>query len=433
MSDNDNVDYSKYSNEELEKIANGSNNQAQVQTQTEPGFFKSLGQGYLNYAGGAFRGMGQAIGDLGASVINAPISGIEYLSGHKLPHVPHPHFINENPESFGESLGQTLGQLSGGLAFPGGAALKAAQLAGKGYNAIRAGKQLPLIGKLLAGSAGGAIEGGLGNEDDRILGAEIGALLGGAGQGAASAIKFSRGIKSKNIAKDVTRTYNNFEKNFEQRFVPSLIAGEEAGANKFLKPEKANLTILKKAGGTDKKTGTKDLVYALEQYNINPTLTNAHYAQRDLNKLANFHKHSVEGTAERKAYTEALKLKNRLLQQISSAFEKSGTKLQGDDYSNARIDYAKEFGPYLNSKAIANLLGKNIQKTQTLRPGKFADKLLEEENFLAQAGHKHPELLQREKTKKTLANSIVQKALGGAALVGGGFLPYQVAKLLGLA
>lgn len=390
------------------------------------GILKSLGKGYLNYAKGALRGTGQAIGDLGASAINWPISGVEHLLGRQLPHVPHPHLINENPTSLAESIGQNLGQFTGALALPGGAGFKTAQLANRGYQALRGSKELPLIGKLLAAATGGALEGAAGNEENRKLGGIAGGLLGTAGQAIPSALNFARNIKSKNIAQDIKNTYQNFEKNFEQRFNLSLMAGEEAGANRFLKKQKANLSVLKKAGGTDKKTGTKDLVYALEQFNSHPTLTNAHYAQRDLNKLANLHKYAPEGTAEKKAYNEALKLKNRLLEQITLAFEKSGAKSHGDDYAQARVDYAEKFAPYLNSKAISDLLGKNSQKKPTLRPSKFADKLLEEENFLAQAGHNHPGLLQREKAKIIAKHPLTKLGAVGAAA----YLPYEIRKLL---
>jgi len=57
------IDFSKYSNEELMRIAQGAQGggqQASQQESEQPGFLKSLGQGYMNYAGGALRGMGQA-------------------------------------------------------------------------------------------------------------------------------------------------------------------------------------------------------------------------------------------------------------------------------------------------------------------------------------------------------------------------------------
>ena len=414
------IDYSKYSDEELERIAGASHKQE------EPGFIKKLGQGYLNYAGGALRGMGQSIGDLGASAINAPISGIEYLSGHNLPHVPHPNLINQNPESFGESVGQTLGQLAGGFALPGGAGIKGAQLAEKGYKAFNSGKQLPLVGKLLAGGSAGAAEGALGNEQDRMLGAKLGGILGGGAQGASSALNFGRGIKSSNIAKQIENEMSNIGEHFKERFTHHLTEGEEAGANRFLNPEhKAKIPLLKKAG-------EGKLTYGIEKFNENPTLQNAHKAQSDLNKIVSKYSKSKEGSLESDVYDEALKLKNRMLKKISEAFEKSGAGHHGEGYQKTRVDYATQAAPYLESPAIRGLLGKNKRGVQTVRPGEFADKLLQEEEFLAQAGKKHPELLRREKLNKLkkhpIASTLVGGIAGGAA---GAFLPYEIRKILG--
>jgi len=386
----------------------------------EPGFFKKLGRGYLNYAGGALRGMGQAVGDLGASTLNAPISGLEYLSGHKIPHVPHPNLINEHPGSLGESVGQTLGQLAGGFALPGGAGVKAAQLAGKGYSALRAGKELPLIGKLLAGSMGGAAEGALGNEENRTLGAELGGLLGGAGQGVASGINLAKNIRSKNIAQHVSDEVARMNQHFSNRFESALQGGEEAGANKFLKGEKTNLQLLKKEGNAKH-------VYALEKFNENPTLKNAHEAQRDLAKIERKYKNSQDNKLETDIYKTALKTKNRLLQKISEAFEKSGAKEHGESYHSARGEYLTEAVPYLESPAIQGLLGRGKSGAQTVRPKEFADKLLKEESFLARAGERHPGLLQREKTKKILKHPVTKLGAVGAA----SYLPYEIQKLLG--
>jgi len=416
-------DYSKYSDEQLEKIASG--HQQENHQSDEPGLLKSLGQGYLNYAGGALRGMGQAAGDLGASALNAPISGMEYMTGHNIPHVPHPHLVNENPESFGESLGQNLGQLTGTLALPGGAGAKAAQLAGRGYQALRAGEQLPLIARLLAGGAGGAAEGALGNEENRTRGAELGGVLGAAGHAIPAAINFAKSMSSKNIAKQISDTVSQIGEHFNKRFTENLKAGEEAGANNFLKKEKGKIDLFKKAG-------EHKLAYGIEKFNDNPTLTNAHKAQSDLNKIVSKYSKSKEGTLESDVYDEALKLKNRILKKISESFEKAGVKEQGQNYQQSRMDYAKEAGPYLNSPAIDALLGKNKRGVQTLRPKEFADKLLKEEEFLSQAGHKHPELLRREKYNKLKKNPLAHGAALGAAGYAGTYLPYEIAKILGL-
>jgi hypothetical protein len=416
------TDFSKYSDEELEKIVS-SNNAASKQE--EPGFFKSLGKGYLNYAGGALHGMGQAAGDLGASAINAPISIAEYLSGHQIPHVPHPHLINEHPGSLGENIGQNLGQFTAGFALPGGAGMKSAQLANKGYQALKGGQSLPLIGRLLAGSAGGAVEGALGNEENRMLGAKLGGALGTLGHSIPSAINFAKSMSSKDIAKQISNEVSRLGQHFNERFTGHLQAGEEAGANDFLKAERGKIDLLKKAG-------EGKLAYGLEKFNDNPTLTNAHKAQSDLNKIVNKYSRSKEGSLEADVYDEALKLKNRILKKISESFEKSGAKEHGQAYQQSRVDYAKEAAPYLDSQAINALLGKNKRAVQTLRPKEFADKLLQEEEFLAQSGNKHPELLRREKYNKLKKNKLAQGAALGASTVAAGFLPYTISKMLGL-
>lgn len=418
------IDYSKFSDEELEKIAAGAGNA--VTPQDETGglgqYLKGLGKGIANFGGGAMRGTGQAIGDLGASAINWPIEGAEYLSGHKLPHVPHPHLINENPESMSESIGQILGHALGGFALPGGAVLKGTQLANKGYQALRAGKELPLLGKLLAGSAGGALEGAAGNEDNRNLGAKVGALLGGGAQGLSSAYRMGMDMKSKNIAKDIQKEVKRLEEHFNARFTNHLQSGEEAGANQFLRSEKADIKLLKRAG-------EGKLAYGIEKFNENPTLTNAHKAQSDLNKIVAKYAKSKSGTIKEDVYDEALKLKNRLLQKISEAFEKSGAKPHGEGYQQARIDYATQAAPYRDSEAIKGLLGKNPKGVQTVRPNQFADKLLQEEEFLAQVGKKHPSLLHREKTKSLIKHPVTK--LGSVAAIASLPLSYEIKKLLG--
>lgn len=425
------IDFSKYSDEELERIA-GMNKAVPSQEKKQNinieemlkfnPQFNAIGKIPEGFARGAIQG----IGDTGASIANAPISIAEHLSGHKLPHVPHPNLLNENPSSVGESAAQTLGNFAGGLVGPGGVALKGVQLAGKGYKALNAGKELPLIAKMLAGSAGGAAEGALGNESNRMLGAELGGALGGLGQAAISALNFAKGIKSKNIAKSITDEMNRLKGHFGEVFSSHLHAGEEAGANDFLRPQAINQSLFKKAGKTKQ-------LHALEQYNMNPTLSGAHEAQSDLNKLISKYKFKQDEKIDRDLYKEAIKAKNRLRQQISEAFEKSGTKQHGAGYEQARQDYKNYMAPYLNSPAIQGLHGTKTYGNPTIRPGKFADKLLGEENFLAGVGQNHPELLAREKYNKLkgskLAHAVALGTAGGAAAQ---FLPYQIRKILGL-
>ncbi len=418
-------DFSKYSNEELMKIAQG------INSNKERGFLNSLGHGAWNFTKGFGKGAAQEIGDLGASAINWPISGVEYLSGHRLPHVPHPSLINKNPDSLGESIGQGLGQFTGAFALPGGAGLKAVHLANRGYQAIRGAKELPLIGKLLAGATGGAVEGAAGNEKNRKFGAKLGGVLGAGGYAIPATIQSIRSLSSKNIVKGIQDEIKNLQSYFSEKFNKSLLTGEEAGANKFLHPEKVDIALLKKAGVNNAKEGEKELTYALEKYNANPTLMHAHAAQRDLNKIIRIHSGATEGTLSSDAYKEALKLKNRLLQKISEAFEKSGTKEYGDIYHQARQEYATEMAPYLNTPTI-----KALQKGK-IREGKFAKAFLEEagkktpeEAFLAKKGFRHPSLVQRERIGNILGHPATKYGAVAGGLMLSPYLPEFIRKLL---
>ena len=80
-----NIDYSKYSDEELERIASGGNSQGQTPKQDKTKLnYKEM----LNFnpqfseigkiPRGLVRGAMQSVGDLGASALNAPIGAIEY-------------------------------------------------------------------------------------------------------------------------------------------------------------------------------------------------------------------------------------------------------------------------------------------------------------------------------------------------------------------
>lgn len=394
----------------------------------EPGFLNKLGKGYLNYAGGALRGMAQGAGDLGASAINWPISGIEQLLGAQLPHVPHPDLINKHPNSLGESLGQSLGQITGGMVLPGGAGFKAAQLANKGYQGLRAGKQLPLIGKLLAGTAGGALEGAAANEENRGTGAKIGAAFGGLGHAVPAAINFAKQATSKNLAKQIQNEFSNLNQHFGERFSSHIAAGEQAGANKFLRPERVDTQLLKKGGNGD-------LVYHLEKFNTKPTLENAHGAQSALGALERKYAMAPKGTVGADIHKEALKAKNRLLQKISQSFERAGVPEHAEGYHQSRSDFAANAAPYLNNPTIAGLLGR-ASKTgeQTVRPKKFAELFFQDvkpkEKFLSRKGDKHKELLQREKINSLLESKTGKMAAIAAGGALGSYLPHFITKAM---
>jgi hypothetical protein len=426
------TDLNKLSTEELrELVSNSEKHHASNQNSHISDFLKSVGHAQFNYTKGALRGAGQTLGDIGASAINLPISGIEHLTGKMLPHVPHPNLIQENPETLGESIGQKVGSELAPFAIPGLAGAKTAQLANRGYQAIKGGGQLPLLGRLLSGGAGGALEGALGNEGERIKSAELGAGIGGLGQAGSEAMQFARSLTSKDLSKHMINAYKGIANHFGERFSSHLAAGEEAGANKFLKPVSANLKLLKKDRNADE-------VYKIEKFNQNPTLANAHNAQSALGNLARKYELAHKGTVQSDIYEEALKHKNRLLQKISESFEKSGIPEHGQGYNQSRMEFAEHAAPYLNNPAIAGLLGKASKKgEQTVRPEKFSETFFEnkkaKEDFLSRKKKEHPELIRRERFNAVKDSPITSGAIKSSAAIAAGVpLTYAIAKALGL-
>lgn len=155
--------------------------------------------GIGNLGFGLGKGVAQGVSDFGISAANlipqaaenffgfnknpTAIAGLSprqgFESGVTLPRIPHPNFLNPNPESTLESAGQTIGNIGSGLLLPGAGAYRGAK-ATEG-----------ILSKLLSGATQGAALGYAGNEDNRGIGALTGALTGSLGSipAVASALK----------------------------------------------------------------------------------------------------------------------------------------------------------------------------------------------------------------------------------------------------
>ena len=122
-------------------------------------------------------GLGQGAGNAGASILNWPIQGAEYLSGKKLPHVPHPDFINEYyPNSTPGNIGKGIGNFIGGVAVPVGGPTRA------GYNALRAISGIKgALSRVVTGAGTGALAGAATNEGNRLEAGVLGGAFGAAG------------------------------------------------------------------------------------------------------------------------------------------------------------------------------------------------------------------------------------------------------------
>ncbi len=124
----------------------------------EPG----LATQYLDYLSAQPLGLLQGGGDIGASIGNFGISGLEHLTGGQLPRIPHPNLRRFYPESTGGQAGGAVGEFIPETIVPGG----------PGRKLLAA---TPKYLKALAGAAGGGLWGAASHEDNRGLGGLIGA------------------------------------------------------------------------------------------------------------------------------------------------------------------------------------------------------------------------------------------------------------------
>lgn len=386
------MDLSQYSDEELEKIAAGEDLQ-----QPSESLLSKLGQGYLNYAGGVFRGAGQALGDVGASAANL---GLEKLG---MPYrIPHPNLILPNPSLAG-SLGQNLGSIGAQLALPLG-------IAGKVGKALT---NAPKLAKVLGSVGSGALEGYLGNEDNREQAAALGAGLSGLGMAIPRALNYAKSFGSKSIAKDITNRMKILQKDYGNKFENLIQNASEEMPNAKLKPTLINRQLFKK-GNFD-----KDL-HALDKFNQNPSLENAHKAQSALGQIMS-NANKKKGDLYRDISKGAKNAQDNILKQIQINLEKIKDKNYSEEYKNLRAGYGKEVGPYLKSKTISTYLKGD------LAPRYVTKGLLNETKTMSKISKYHPKLRQREIMENLLKSGLLDKIAGAGAK---GYGLYKLGKLI---
>jgi len=369
-----------------------SNDNAEFAPQQNDGILKSFGKGLL-------RGAGQELGDIGASVLNYPIEKLEEYTGKKYSHVPHPNLINQLPAGLSESLGQNIGQFGAGFAVPFGFAGKVAKVL----------KSAPGLIRGLGGAGAGALEGYLGNEDNRQLGGGIGGLVGGTATAIPALLKAAKTYTSSGIAKDITNRLNNLKKEYNVKYDTLLEKASQEVSAKKLKTTLVNRDLFIKGGFN------KDL-HALDKFNQNPTLENAHRAQSALGSISRESK--IKGGD---LYSDIMKSSNQardnLKNQIQENLQKIKNKKYNEEYKKLGENYKKDVVPYLESPTITKLTTKKPNK---LHPRYAFRGLMNEEETLSSLGQHHPNLRQREILESVMKNRIVQNLLKYGALGGTG-------------
>lgn len=399
--------YAQYAQKEEDPYAKYAQpKQEQVATQTIPQRILSGMEGFNDamkasvipaFAGGILQGAG----DIGASVGNVGAAGINALFGTKY-HIPHPDLGKYLPKTLAKKAAFGLGQISSQIPLYASGAGLLGRVTGLGERAALGGKV-----------AQGALSGALMGENKEGEGRLTGALVGGAIPVAQSAYAGLKGLKSKNIAKEVLTGKARAKEKYSQLFNDVFKKVEERGLDKGLSAQSADTKIMQKAGHGN-------YIESLKMYNKNPTLKGAHDAQSDLAKYIN--KIGKPNNAlDRKAIAEAIKSQSALKNKISTQFEKTGNQALGKSYSLAREGYRKEFIPYTSSKSIKDL------ESGKLRPKKFASRIAQEEDFLSALSKKHPKIERRELLKKVAKNPITK---GVGIGVGASVLPYSAMKYL---
>lgn len=431
-------------------------NQEMAQKKQSPGMLSSIATGIGNLGTGIVEGSAQSLYDMAKSAGNLGLSAYDALNPYQLNYslndsefdewqaardpstnqggqpirgpmdvmqtpegasgarIPQMQIAQRNPESSARSFGQAVGGIAAPAvlsAYSGQFAVPAAEAAASSMGLSGSANPISMmIARALGAGAGGAAEGYVtGSEENRAGSALMGGLSAGVFQVGSDALKTLSSSISKNVENKVTKLKDLYGKEFQS----VLESGENAGANKFLKP-------INKSTINSFKDSTHTKAYnTLSEYNKNPTLINAHKAQAELARVARISEKSGNKMSE-----NAIKAQNHLMVQIGEAFEKSGAKDALNGYQILRKEYAENVVPYIDSKAVKALINKE------LRPHKFAGEILKEQDFLAKAGKSHPDLMLRESLSDIGNSKIGQAALGigGLAAAQASGLPYHIQK-----
>lgn len=321
-------------------------------------------------------GLLQGAGDVGVSLANVAAKPLGY-------EIPHPNLKQYIPHGFGSLAAFSAGELASQIPlFMGGAGLIGK--AGIGAEAGIGGKAVQ-----------GALAGGLMGENSEGGGRLLSGLLGAAVPTGIGLAQKGLSLRSKNIAANVLQSLEKSKQEYANKFGNIFEEARNRGISENFRPIAANQRLLGKAGN-------KDYLYALNEFNANPTLEAAHEAQSQLGKYVN-KIGKPTSTLDRHAIEEANRVKKAIQDHIMEHLRRSGNTDLAIDYNMAKQGYKQEVAPYLNSKTVNQLLeGK-------LLPNKFAPKIAQEESFIAKIGqHKHPEIQQREFLKNIAKSKMAQ-------------------------
>jgi len=330
--------------------------------------------GYTNpLVGGAL----QEIGDVGASVGNFALKGINPILGENY-NIPHPELKQYLEPGLYTDAAFLGGQLGAGLVGLGGL--------GTGRGAIQALQHLPrpsgwsgLATDILKGAGGGYVT-GENAEGDRTAGT----ILGGIAQPISSIT--NRGITNR-VLGDRAREEARHAEMYGDIFGPALENNIPLRGDHFLNTREPIQQIFHNLRG---RLG-RDYRDVIDNFLTDPTIESGQRLQSSLGTFArNIEKTKAWKTnslppGRQRAYDSATELRNALQRDIEGSLRRGGLPEEAALYNQTTRSFAQNVAPY-RTPAISDVL------EGVKHPDKLAKRLREDEKFMIELGHRYPEL-----------------------------------------
>lgn len=354
------------------------------------------------FAGGLLQGAG----DIGASLANVPLELADKISGKNIK-VPHPNLGQYLPSDLATQASFGAGE----LATPMGGFGKLAGLTGKSLNATENISKIPLIGRLIAKPLEGAATGAaIGEDKEGNRG--LGAIAGAAGN---TALTLKDMMSSSKLAQGILNAKNSAKQKYSGLYEGLFNEANQKGLGDTpLRVPKIDSSLIKD-NAADKYTKS------LEDFNNNPTLENAHWAQSDMGKLDDYYSKMYNRAGltspQIKAWKEVQDAQKKIRGSMFSGLTKNGSQDLANEYGKLTQGYKQEVVPYLKSKPISDLESNEITHKEFLN-----------KKFKPSLKALHPELDRAQMINKFIKMIPVKSIIGGAAGaagIGAGYNAYN--------
>ncbi len=348
----------------------------QVAPQKQMSYREQLGKGIQDAVKGGGIGLFQGLSDIGANIAQVPSDIYSMATGREGYKAPKPDFRSFMPQSTTGKISGTIGEYAAPFLAPG---------------AIAESLGSKALSKLLIGSGVGAAE-----SENRLLGG----ALGGASGLVPAAAKLINSSTSKNIAKTLTQDKAAIKKAYTKQYGDLFKEAAEKGISDVAKP-RINTKVIE-------DSGMPKYYKALKQFQENPSLENAHWAQSGLGQL----ERKLDKVAEtmgltppqNKAYREVQSAKKKI-QEAMFAQHKLGSQPElAKLYENISKGYKNEVVPWNSAKGLEDF-GRGELKAKDL-----TKKLANNKKFMAQLGDQFPQI----KINKAIRSPFFSTALAAA-------------------